>query len=303
MIRLLSFTLLCFCCENKDNSQKEILELKDKQPTVATQEKKLSEAFKEYWYQGQAEITSFELEQERYGEMRKGKAVLVYVTEDFLPQKQVKANTYNSTNIPVLKLNATKNFNTGIYPYSILESTFFPLKKEQYPLKMSSSVQEWCGHTYTQLNHKDQYEISSHSYFEGEADQNFKIDKALTENEIWARIRVDPKRLPTAGFMMVPSLAYLKMNHKDIKTYEAFAIRDRGLYVVNYPGLKRTLSIVYNPEFPHDIISWSENSVIKTSSGEKNFLSKASRLNLLKTDYWNKNSNKDQVLRSELKLD
>ena len=30
-------------------------------------------------------ISSYKLEQARYGEIRNGKAVLVYVTEDFLP--------------------------------------------------------------------------------------------------------------------------------------------------------------------------------------------------------------------------
>ena len=32
-----------------------------------------SEAFNKYWYAGNAELTSFELEQARYGEIHKGK--------------------------------------------------------------------------------------------------------------------------------------------------------------------------------------------------------------------------------------
>ena len=39
--------------------------------------------FADYWYRGQAEITSYDLEQARYGELRSGTAVLVFVTEDF----------------------------------------------------------------------------------------------------------------------------------------------------------------------------------------------------------------------------
>ena len=89
--------------------------------TIATVDSnELSQAFKDYWYQGKAEITSYKLEQARYGEMRDGNAVLIYVTEDFLPEVQVKADRQNAKNIPVLKLNSTKNFNTGIYPYSIM---------------------------------------------------------------------------------------------------------------------------------------------------------------------------------------
>ncbi|MDP1340568.1 hypothetical protein, partial [Klebsiella variicola] len=85
----------------------------------------------------------------------------------------VKADQPSETNIPVLKLNKTKNFITGIYPYSIMSSVFFPLEEISHALKISTSVQEWCGHTYTQLNNRNKFEIKSHSYFEGEADQCF----------------------------------------------------------------------------------------------------------------------------------
>ena len=49
-----------------------------------------SEEFKNYWYAGKAEITSYKLEQARYGELHSGYAVLVYVTEDFSVSKHVK---------------------------------------------------------------------------------------------------------------------------------------------------------------------------------------------------------------------
>ena len=43
-----------------------------------------------YWYQGKAEISSYELEQVRYGQKHLGDAVLIFVTEDFSKTKQVK---------------------------------------------------------------------------------------------------------------------------------------------------------------------------------------------------------------------
>jgi len=46
--------------------------------------KALSKEFKEYWYAGNAEITSYKLDQARYGELREGTSVLVYVTEPFV---------------------------------------------------------------------------------------------------------------------------------------------------------------------------------------------------------------------------
>ncbi len=44
----------------------------------------------DYWYQGKAEITSYTLLQNRYKDVHPGSAVLVFVTEDFLTDKQVK---------------------------------------------------------------------------------------------------------------------------------------------------------------------------------------------------------------------
>ncbi|MEM6807488.1 MAG: septum formation inhibitor Maf, partial [Bacteroidota bacterium] len=49
-----------------------------------------SDDFQAYWYKGEAEISSYKLEQARYGEIHEGHSVLVYVTEDFSKSKQVK---------------------------------------------------------------------------------------------------------------------------------------------------------------------------------------------------------------------
>ena len=62
--------------------------------------------FNDYWYAGKAEITRYELQQARYGELRKGDAVLIFVTEDFLTDKQVKYEFGDSGKATsVLKLN------------------------------------------------------------------------------------------------------------------------------------------------------------------------------------------------------
>jgi len=252
-------------------------------------------AFNNYWYAGEAEISSYKLVQSRYGEARNGTAVLVYVTEPFLQDKQVKADYIKPSNINVLKLNSTKNFNTGIYPYSIMQSTFYPITNNQHAIKTSCSVQEWCGHAYTQLNNRDVFEIDSHSYFENEADSNFKIDKAVLENEIWTQLRIDPKSLPSGNIKVIPAIEFIRLKHKPIKTYNASAKLKKGIYSLYYPELNRKLIINFNPEFPHDILSWEENI-----NGN---ITKASKLKTIKSAYWTKNSNKDQVLRKMLLLE
>ena len=126
----------------------------------------LSDSFKTYWFDGTAEISSFKLTQSRYGEAREGSAVLIYVTEDFLRNEQVKANKKSKQSKTVLKLNRTKNFITGIYPYSIMNSSFTYLEEKKSLAKITTSIQEWCGQAYLQLNKKNNLNIESHSYFE-----------------------------------------------------------------------------------------------------------------------------------------
>ncbi len=290
--------MLCNACKDATSSKREPLlainttEIKEKAPTP------LTETFKAYWYAGQAELTSYKLEQARYGEIREGHAMLIYVTENFLPQLQVKADYPNAKNIPVLKLNSTKKFNTGIYPYSIMQSTFYPVANTQHALKVSSSMQEWCGHVYAQLNNKTQFEITSHSYFEGEADKAYQINKATLENELWVQLRIDPKSLPVGAISCIPAFEYTRLKHKPIKAYNANASRNKNTYSLTYPELNRTLSITFNPDFPYDILGWEETFV----SGTKTLTTKATKLKTIKAPYWQKNHNKDQALRDRLLL-
>lgn len=256
---------------------------------------KTNKQFNDYWYSGQAEITSYQLEQSRYGEIRTGTAVLVFVTEPFLKNDQVKADQNNPSNINVLKLNATKKFNTGIYPYSIMQSTFYPVANNQHALKVSASVQEWCGHVYTQLNNREQFQVTSHSYFQGEADQNFNLEKNILENQIWTQLRIDPNSLPVGNIKIIPSLEYTRLNHKPLKAYNAFAENKPGQYTLKIKDLDRQLTIKYNPSFPYTIQSWEE-----TQNGNT---TKATKIKTLQSDYWNKKSNSDLELRQTLGLE
>jgi hypothetical protein len=262
-----------------------------------------SDNFKAYWYAGEAEISSYKLEQARYGELRDGAAVLVFVTEDFLPKQQVKADDYNKINTPVLKLNATKNFNTGVYPYSIMQSTFYPISNNDHALKVSCSVQEWCGHVYTQLNQRDQFEIMSHSYFESEGDQDFKLDQAILENELWTQLRLDPKSLPTGSLDIIPSLEFVRLKHIELKAYKATATIDNDTYTISYPHLGRELIINFDPEFPYNISSWEDTFKDGYGTNAKTLTTKATLLKTIKSPYWSKNSKADKSLRETLLLD
>ncbi|NKI32078.1 septum formation inhibitor Maf [Croceivirga thetidis] len=268
--------------------------------------KELSKEFKEYWYAGDAEITSYKLEQARYGELREGKSVLIYVTEPFLPEIQVKADQSNPSNIPVLKLNATKKYLTGIYPYSVMSSTFYPVYDNQHAIKTTFSMQEWCGHVYAQLNNRETFEFMSHSYFEGEADQELALNKAILENEIWNKIRINPEGLPLGELEIIPSLEYFRTKHVPVQAFKAEASLkkegDTSTYTIAYNNTQRKLSITFSSSFPYQIEGWTEEFKSGYGPSAKTLVSKGTKLKTLKTPYWRQNSNKFVALRDSLAL-
>ncbi len=305
---LIALTVFMASCEEKakEPKAKEVALNMEPAPALETPKRALSEAFKKYWYAGNAEITSYELTQARYGQLREGKAVLVYVTEPFLAGKQVKADGHNADNIPVLKLNSTKNYLTGIYPYSIMGSSFYPVADNRHAVKVSTSVQEWCGHVYAQLNNRDKFEITSHSYFESEADQQLQLEKAVLENELWNKIRISPNHLPVGEVQIIPSLEYIRLRHAEIKAYKATATintdGDMRSYTLVYPELERTLTINFTTAFPHTIESWSETGKSGFGPNAKAMTSTATKIKRIKSAYWGQNGNDDIYLRDSLGL-
>jgi len=292
-------------CKKKVENKTNVNDLAQ-ESIVIKPKKKLSRDFKAYWYAGNAEITSYQLEMARYGEIRKGKAVLIYVTEPFLADKQVKADGSNPSNISVLKLNSTKKFLTGIYPYSIMTSSFYPVHDNQHAVKVSTSVQEWCGHIYAQLNNKEKFQITSHSYFENEADQKFELEKTVLENELWNKIRINPSDLPVGDFMAIPSFEYIRLGHKEFKAYAVTATltENEGLstYEIKYPEFNRTLTINFTSVFPHTIESWLDTYKSGFGSNAKTMSTEATKISSLKTPYWQQNKNEHLFLRDSLRL-
>jgi len=258
--------------------------------------------FNQYWYDGNAEITSYKLSQVRYGEIHEGRAVTIFVTEDFLPEKQVKADYQNEKNIPVLKLNSTKKFLTGVYPYSLMTSTFSPVDNDIHPLKITFSSQEWCGNTFMQLNNRKNFEIDFYSYFESNSDKKLSLEKNVLENSFWNLARINPYQIKKGRYKIIPSFEFLALNHKKIKPYDAevnLLKQDNLLNLtIYYPELKRKLILNLTEDFPFTIESWEEHMV----RGEKKLVTKAEKIEKIKVKYWNKNSNKDKIIREKLRI-
>ncbi len=75
---LIASVTLCISCKERLTENKEELVAVNETKKTATPKKALSKNFKAYWYAGNAEITSYKLEQARYGELRQGKAVKIF---------------------------------------------------------------------------------------------------------------------------------------------------------------------------------------------------------------------------------
>ena len=275
-----------------------------------------ADPFGDYWYQGKAEITSYDLEQVRYGEVHPGSAVMIFVTEDFSDKKHVKLDRPEGSPedaVKVLKLNATRKFNTGIYTYSMMTSVFTPVYADQHPhtLKVTTTSQEWCGHTFTQLNRKTNgYRARQYSYFERESDRDLTWRNGIPEDEIWTRIRLSPDTLPLGKVKIIPGTIFQRLRHKAWGVFDAVAEKmpnpvDASLetYTRSYPEFDRVVVINHKRDFPHEIESWEEIEFVGRGDDRVEMTTRGTLKKRLMTAYWRQHNLEHIPLRAELGLD
>ncbi len=265
------------------------------------------QVFARYWYSGQGEVNSYELIQWRYDEPRMGEAIMVFVTEPFSATRQVKVEHPDAVVeevVPVLKLHQIRKFPTGMYDYSMTSSVFMPLEASRYPqvFKLTSSVQEWCGHTFMQFNWKkyQQYRLRAFSYFESEGDRDKSVTAPMFEDEIWTRLRVDPAFFQDGQIIeLIPAAHYLRLTHQPIVARQArirHQDQESGRWlIVEYLHLPRSLRILYEDQFPWRILAWEEE--------DDGRVSKARMKKAMQLPYWVHHDNDDLSLRDSLALE
>lgn len=311
-MKYLTFLLLLlflFACNTVQDQPAVIID------TVAAVPGHFAGGLSEYWYEGKAEINTFNLNQVRYGEIHPGQISMIFVSEDFLTDKQVKNDNYtNPKSTPIIKTNIIRRFVTGTYDYSIMSSVFTPTKTDEQPhtLKVTTSSQDWCGQTFTQLNHQGggTWNAQLRSYFEAEGDQNEQLAAAFLEDEIFNRIRSGWEQLPTGNYQVIPNTSYLLMNHKPYQAHNAdLAIDDYSgedysednlkQYVVNFPKLGRRLEVVFDAAAPYVIRGWNET----INSRGRDLTTTARLTHQVKEPYWSQNGLADQSRRAALGLE
>ncbi len=262
--------------------------------------------FSDYWFSGQAEITTYKLEQGQYGTTYPGTVTLIFVTEEFDPEKQVKPDMEDvegQETLTIFKMIKTKEFQTGIYPYSKMSSVFSPIEGQNSgrAIKISSGAMEWCGQYYAQWNLRgQQWEHRSFSYFERQGDQSKNFERVWQEDELWSLIRLAPDYLPTDTFEIIAGNFNLRDRIARPEVHSAHAhLRQTGdgmSYELYIPAINRRLRIAFEEEFPHRILSWEEEFF----SRQERVVHKASRYRTTRIDYWNHNRPQDQHKFEEL---
>jgi hypothetical protein len=280
-------------------------------------------AFWSTWGDGQAELAGYELTYPRYGQLRRGTAVTIFVTEPFSNSARVKADPGRHPKpdeFPVMKLNVVKDFQTGIYDYNLYNlmlSTFIALQPVNghnagFPTKTSFSSQEWCGQVYEQLLYDPSaIDSVSHSYFDGEADRTQRLDypaDGVSADSVllWARGMASPVLRPgeQRKLPLLRSLETVRLLHQPLAWSEATL--SRGLK----PETVRVASGEFQGEMwqvngengfvlqiwaeqaaPHRILRW------QSSSGEKAELTGSARMK-----YWTLHSEGDEGLLKQLGL-
>lgn len=263
--------------------------------------------FSNYWYQGKAEINVFELEQNRYGEVRKGEAVMIFVTEDFSRRHHVKIDHPEEAGADarkVIKMNMTRDFITGIYPYHTMLSAFTPVYDEENAFKISASVTEWCGQSFTQMNWKNgSYKAQIFSYFESEQDQELKLE-GPSEDEIFNTIRLNPEIVPEGDIRLIPSLIFQRFSHIPLKVERATISKkdisgSQSEISIQYKTIGRELKVRFQKFFPYEILAWEE--ILTKANGEVE-RTVGTKKSMEMLDYWNRNGKEDEELRRALGL-
>lgn len=263
----------------------------------------MSDSFRRYWYDQGAEITRYQLKQSRYGEDRIGDAVLIYVTEMFHTKDQVKSDDASDPQaVPILKLNHIRKFNTGVYAYSVMQSTFQPLDIQVFPhmLKQTCSVQEWCGHIFEQINRREEsWQQRRMSYFQAEGDSDRVLGDMWLEDELWTRLRLDPQSIPQGEINMLPSAIYRRFKHRPTVAQQAklhiIAVsKTVHKLVLVYSSIQRRLEITYSAQFPYSIESWVET--------DGKHITTARKTHRTFGPYWEWSHNRDQGKRRQLGL-
>lgn len=269
-----------------------------------------SSAFWEWWGDGRAELSGYRITTPRYGAAREGTLVLIYVTEPHDRRVWIKDDEAAADHrVEVMKLNASLEFLTGIYPYSVMTSVFSPVDDwgpaRFQPVKVTASVQEWCGSWFAGLwPGRDRLRWLRLSYFDDEGERIGEVragEDVLYEDALPIQLRELDGPFAGGGDWegeIVPGLWEVRRGHGEPVPVPGAITREtaerEGIpvsrFTVRVGDRTRTVDVERAP--PRRILGW------ETSGGERAELLATERL-----AYWRLNGPEGRAVRERLGLD
>ena len=163
------------------------------------------------WDDGKAELCVYDVEWPRYGEPRRGSAMLVLVKEPWAPDLDVKADRPRADGFEVLKLNHVRDVRTGIYEYHQMASVYLD-RRDGSLVKLATTSSEACGITTAEAVDG---RLSTRSYFDGQGDRTGPWPGGLPEDGLPASLRELvrgelPERVEVFPSLLAPRLPPLE---------------------------------------------------------------------------------------------
>lgn len=271
-----------------------------------------ADQFGDHWYDGKAELDGYRLKVSRYGELRDGTAVMIFVTEPFSESKRVKVDDHRknpSDVVSALKLNLVRDFQTGIYDYNTMTSVF--VRSSDFdPLKVTFSSAEWCGHVFTEMVFREGITGHVSSYFEDESG-DIRMERpegSIVADNLFVLLRGLRGDYLAAGeskqLQLLAGAYYARLSHRTLEYTNATISRAAASESVTVPagsfdvmrydvtvGGDRSGAFWIEAAYPHRIIRWE---LPPDASGE---LTGSARL-----EYWRLNGEGDERYLEEIGL-
>jgi hypothetical protein len=239
------------------------------QNVVVAVNQETNAVFQKYWKTQGTETTKFILTQDS---LTIGEATLSFTLKDFGKDQPNGA-------ISSLSSNFSQKTKQGIYNYSENSTAITPLNTPLYShaLSIISSSQSNAGTDFLSFQPAPKsYLFVGRNSVEPEKEIHKVTEKGNLEDEIWVKIRLNPDALPQGETEMIPSLGYWNKVRKSPSAQEVKAELKSmennpklKIYSLDYPDLKRKLEIIFEANFPYQIIEFSETIEGKMVKGTR----------------------------------